>query len=63
MPVIDIFRKKYMLQKVLGKNEWAASEEVENGSKINISYNIASLYVNYSTAADKTVVYHKYDVA
>ena len=61
--MLSSFRKQFTLIKEASRNEWTAAETNAAGEHINISYNIANLYINYGTAENKTVVYHEYPMS
>ena len=69
VPVYQRFKQKWMLEKVAGKQEWTkevypTDEETgePDGSWLIIKYNLASLYISYSTPGEHEVVRHEYAV-
>lgn len=68
VPVYQRFKQKWMLEKVAGKQEWIKEVYPTNeagerdGSWLIIKYNLASLYISYSTPGEHEVVRHEYAV-
>lgn len=63
VPVWNDFKHdNYILTRAMGESVWTFNEANEDGSYINIKYNITQLLIDYATPGKREVMYHTYNV-